>query len=78
MGHHVGLIDPGEALDRRPVEPHPLGERALELGRSHRDRLQETENVGEPHPHEPYVTLFDRPQDELGLLVHPDSLPFRV
>ena len=70
MGHHVGLVDPGEALDRRAVEAHALGERALELGRRDGDRLQEAENVGEPHPDEPHVPLLDRPKHELGLLVH--------
>ena len=71
MGHHVGLVDPGEAFDGRAVEAHPLGERPLELGRRDRDRLQEAENVGEPHPDEPDVSLLDGPQHELGLLVHP-------
>ena len=33
-------------------------------------RLQEAEDVGEPHPDEPNVSLLDRPQHELGLLVH--------
>ena len=78
MGDHVGFVDPGEALDRRTVEAHTFGERALDLGRSHRDRLQEAQHVGEPHPHEPYVPLFDRAQHELGLLVHPASLPSGV
>ena len=67
---HVRLVDPGESLDGRAVEAHPLGERSLELGRRDRDRLEEAEHVGEPHPDEPYVALFDRPQDELGLLIH--------
>jgi hypothetical protein len=30
-GDHVRLLDPAEPVDRRAVEPHPLGERALEL-----------------------------------------------
>ena len=72
---HVGLVDPGEALDRRAVEAHALGERALELGRRDGDRLQEAQHVGEPHPHEADVALLDRPQHELGLLVHVASLP---
>ena len=78
MGDHVGLVDPGEALDRRAVEAHALREGGLELGRGDRDRLQEAEHVGEPHPDEPDVALFDRPQHELGLLVHPAQSAVQV
>ena len=67
---HVGLVDPGEALDRRAVETHALGEGPLELSRGDRHRLQEPENVGKPHADESHVPLFDRPKHELGLLVH--------
>ena len=70
LGEHVGLVDPGEALDRRAVEADALVERALELGRRDRDRLEEAEHVGEPQPHEADVALLERPEHELLLLVH--------
>ena len=70
LGEHVGLVDPGEALDRRAVEPDPLGERALQLGRSHRHRLQEAQHVGEPQPHEPDVALLQSADHEVLLLAH--------
>ena len=70
LGEHVGFVDPGEPLDRRAVEADALGEGALEFGGCHRDRLQEAEHVGEPQPHEADVTLFERAQYKLGLLVH--------
>jgi hypothetical protein len=75
LGEHVRLVHPGEPLDRGSVEPDPLCERALELGRCHRDGLEEAEHVGEPQPHEPYVALLQRPQHELLLLVHPSRPP---
>ena len=74
LGEHVGLVDPGEALDRRTVEPDALGEGTLELCRGDRHRLEHAEHVGEPQPDEPDVTLFDRAQHELRLLVHADIL----
>ena len=70
MGQHVGLVDPGEALDRRTVEAHAFGEGTLQLGGRDSDRFQKAENIGEPHTDEPHIALFDRPQNELGLLVH--------
>ena len=74
LGEHVGLVDPREPLDRGAVEPDPLRERALELGRRHRHGLQEPEHVGEPQPHEPDVTLLERAQHEVFLLAHAASL----
>ena len=70
MRQHVGLIDPGEALDRRTVETHAFGEGPLQLGGRDSDRFQEAKNIGEPHADEPHIALFNRPQNELGLLVH--------
>ena len=70
LGEHVGLVDPGEALDDRPVEADALGEGPLELGRRDGDRLQGAEHVGEPEPDEPDVALFDGAEDELLLTVH--------
>ena len=79
LGEHVGLVDPREPLDRGAVEPDPLRERALELGRRHRHGLQEPEHVGEPQPHEPDVTLLERAQHEVFLLAHAASVgPPRV
>ena len=63
---HVGLLDPAEPLDRRAVEAHALGERALELLRGDRERLQEAEHVGEPQPDEPDAVVFDGAQDVVG------------
>ena len=39
-GDHVGLVDPGEALDRRAVEADALVEGGLQLGRRDRDALR--------------------------------------
>ncbi len=75
LGQHVGLVDPGEALDDRAVEADALGEGALELGRGDRDGLQGAEHVGEPEPDEPDVALFDGAEDELLLTVHVSILP---
>ena len=70
LGEHVGLVDPGESLDRRAVEADALLEGALELGRRHRHRLEVAQHVGEPQPHEADVTLLERPQHEVFLLAH--------
>ena len=53
-----------------PSKPMPFGERALELGGRDGHRLQEAQDVGEPHPDEPDIPFLDGPQHELGLLVH--------
>ena len=74
LGQHVGLVDAGEALDRRAVEADALVEGALELGRRHRDRLQEAQHVGEPQPDEPDVALLERAENEVFLLAHAPSL----
>ena len=69
-GDHVGLVDPGEALDGRAVEADALVERGLQLGRRHRHALERAEHVGEPQPDEPDVALLQRPEHELLLTVH--------
>ena len=69
-GDHVGLVDPGEALDRRAVEADALLERRLQLGRRDRDALQGAEHVGEPQPDEADVPLLERTEHELLLTVH--------
>ena len=71
---HVGLVDPGEALDRRAVEPDALLEGRLQLGRRHRDALERAQHVGEPQPDEPDVPLLQRPEHELLLTVHDSPL----
>jgi hypothetical protein len=75
LGEHVRLVDPGEALDRGAVEADPLGEGPFELGRSHRDGLQEAQDVGEPEPHETDVSLLQGAEHELFLLAHVITLP---
>ena len=69
-GDHVGLVDPGEALDGRAVEADALLEGRLQLGGRHRDALQRAEHVGEPQPDEPDVALLQRAEHELLLTVH--------
>ena len=56
--HHVGLVDAGITLDRRPVEAHPFAEGSLDLGRGNRHRLERAEHIGEPQSHEADVALF--------------------
>ena len=67
---HVGLVDPGEPLDGRAVEADAVGERALEFGGRHRDRLQRAQHVGEPQPDKPDVTLLERAEHEFFLPIH--------
>ncbi len=67
---HVALAGPGEALDRRAVEADALVERAVELGRGDRHRLQRAEDVGEPEPDEADLALLERAQYEFLLAVH--------
>ena len=70
LGQHVGLVDPGEALDGRAVEADALGERALELGGRDGHGLEGPEHIGEPQPHEADVALLDGAEDELLLTIH--------
>ena len=64
-GDHVGLLDAREALDGGPVEAHPVLEGLLELGRSDRERLEETLDVGEQEPDELELPLVDGAQHKL-------------
>uniref|UniRef100_A0A6J5ZZ65 Unannotated protein n=1 Tax=freshwater metagenome TaxID=449393 RepID=A0A6J5ZZ65_9ZZZZ len=59
IGHrdHVRLLNRVEAGDRRTVEAHPALERVVELVDSNRERLQLTEDVGEPKADEADVAL---------------------
>ena len=70
MREHVGLVGAREALDRRSVESETLGERALDLGRRDRDRLQGADDVREPQPNELDTALLDGAKNEVALLVH--------
>ena len=64
VGHrqHVALLDPGEPVDGRPVEGHPVVQRALELGRADGEALQAAHDVGEPEPDEPNAPLLHHAQ----------------
>ncbi len=75
VGEQVGFVRPRQALDRRAVESEALGERALDLGRRDRHRLQGADDVGEPEPDELDAALLDRAQNEVTLLVH--RIPLR-
>ena len=68
-GEHVGLLHPGEAVDGRAVEGHPVGERVVELGRGDGEALEVSEHVGEPEPHQADPALLDRLQDVVALLL---------
>ena len=73
---HVGLLHPGEAVDRRAVEADALAQRLRQLLRGDRERLQEPEDVGEPQPDEPDLALLGRPDDErANVVVHPSPPP---
>src|SRR5262249_45357285 len=63
-------VDPGEALDRRPVEADPLRERALQLGRGDRDRLEEAEHIREPQSDKTDIPFLECAEHELFLSVH--------
>jgi hypothetical protein len=66
--HHVGFLDPGEPFDGAAVEPHPLGERALQLLGRDGEGLQEPQDIGEPQADEPDPALLHRAQDVFGFL----------
>ena len=70
VGDGVGFRDPREALDRGAVEADAFLEGALEFGRGDGDRLEETEHVGEPEPHEADVPFLQRAEDEFLLSIH--------
>ena len=59
LDQHVGLVDPGEALDGAAVEADALGEGALELCGGYGNRLQLAQHIGEPEPHEADVAFLD-------------------
>ncbi len=75
LDQHVGLVDPGEPLDRAAVETDALREGALELRWSNGDRLQLAQHVREPQSHEADVAFFDGAEDELLLTIHSAILP---
>jgi len=69
-GEHVALLHPAEAVDGRAVELHALVEGVLELGGTDRERLQLTEDIGEPEADEAHAAFFDGSQDVVGLGLH--------
>jgi hypothetical protein len=56
----VALGDPGEALDRRAVEPGAVADRALELVDRDRHRLDDAHDVGELELDEPDAFFLGR------------------
>ena len=71
---HVGLLHPGEPVDRRAVEADTFAQCLRQLLRGDRERLQEPEDVGEPQPDEPDPAFLGRPDDErANVVVHPSS-----
>ena len=70
VGEQVGLVGAGQTLDRGAVEAEALAERALDLGRRDRHRLEGADDVREPEPDELDAPLLDRAQNEVTLLVH--------
>ncbi len=65
VGHHVGFLDAGEAVDRGPVEAHALVEGAFELGRGDGEALEGAKHVGEPEPDELDLLVLDDLEDVL-------------
>ena len=80
-GRHVGhqvlvaLGDPGEALDRRPVEPGPVLDRALELVDRDRHRLDVADDVGELELDEADAAVLGGLDLRCGVLVGHWSMP---
>jgi hypothetical protein len=70
MREHIGLVGPGESLDRGAVETEALGERPLDLCRGDRHALQGADDIGEPEADELDAPLFDSAKNEVTLLVH--------
>ena len=66
---HVGFLHPREAVDRRAVERHAVGEGIVEFGGRDCEALEVAEHVGEPQPHESDTALFHRSQDEFAMLL---------
>ena len=60
--------DAAEAVDRRPVEGHPVLERVLQLGRADGEALQAAEHVGEPQPDQADAAFLHRVQHVVALL----------
>src|SRR5258705_521451 len=61
--HHVRLLDPHEALDRRAVEHDVALERLFELALGYLDVLVDAEDVGELEPERAYVLLLGNVED---------------
>ncbi len=66
---HVGFLDAGEPVDRRPVEGHPVTEGVLQLGGADGEALEVAEDVGEPQPDQAHAALLDAAQHVVALLL---------
>ena len=66
---HVRLLHPGEPVDRRAVERHPVAQRVVEFGRRDREALQRAQHVGEPEPDQAHAAFFDAAEHVVTLLV---------
>ena len=64
LEEHVRLLHPGEAVDGRPVEPHPFQEGLGQFGRGKGQRLEHAQHIDEPEADEMDAAFFDRAQDE--------------
>ncbi len=77
MREHVRFVGTGKSLDGRPIETEALGERALNLRRCDRHRLQGAHDIREPEADELDATLLDSAKNEVTLLVHLLLMPGR-
>src|SRR6202040_914387 len=64
---HVGLLDAGEALDRRAVEEDLAVQGLLELATRYLDVLGHAEDAGELEPHEAHAFSVGGLQDLVSL-----------
>ena len=70
LDQHVGFNDASKALDRGAIETNTFSEGTFKFGGSNRNRLEHAEHIGEPQPNESNISLFDRAQHKLCLLIH--------
>src|ERR1700743_2056180 len=68
--HGVGFRDTPEASDRGSIEADAFFEGAFEFGWGDGDRLQVTEHISEPKPHEADVSFLQGAEDEFLLSIH--------
>ncbi len=75
---HVGLFDPDEAFDRRPIEHDVAVERFLELPVRHLDILDDAQDVGELQAQELHALTFGALQDLFAKVGHAPILGSKV